>query len=287
MNSRWRRAKNIVVRAIKDAKDDNLLHWAAAMAFYAALSFAPLLLVVMIVTSFFTDVDWAANRLATVLGNFLPDESEGQLRDFVSNAVESRNRVGLFSTIAFLYSGTRVFAALTRALHVIYDHEEEGNILRELGVQVVMLFTIGIAFLFALSSRYFFGILSEAVDFLPSGEEQAAEQIIGGLVQIILLFGAFVLIYRFIPSQEEAWRPPLTGAAVATALFVAARPLFLSYLNRFGEQDVVYGSLASLIVLLIWIWIGAIITLFGAEIANSTRKDGHNSARSTPSSSPG
>lgn len=274
MNNRLQRLAATVVRTVKDAKEDNLLHWAAAMAFYAALSFAPLLLVVMIMASFFTDVDWAANRLSTVLGNFLPDESEGQLRDFVSNAVDSRNRVGLFSTIAFLYSGSRVFASLTRALHVIYDQEEEGNILRELGVQVVMLLTIGGAFLFALSSRYFFGLLSSAVDFLPSGEEQAVQQIIAGLIQIVLLFGAFVLIYRFIPSQEDHWRPPLIGAAVATLLFVAARPLFIFYLDRFGNQDVVYGSLASLAVLLIWIWIGAIITLFGAEIANSTRKDG-------------
>lgn len=286
MKNRFQRVIQIVIRAIKDAKDDNLLHWAAAMAFYAALSFAPLLLVVMIVTSFFADVDWAANRLSTVLGNFLPDESEGQLRDFVSNAVDSRNRIGLFSTVAFLYTGTRVFASLTRALHVIYDQEEEGNILRELGVQVIMLFTIGVAFLFALSSRYFFGLLSEAVEILPSGEEQAVQQIVGGLVQILLLFGAFILIYRFIPSQEESWRPPLIGGLVATLLFVAARPLFLIYLNRFGEQDVVYGSLASLVVLLIWIWIGAIITLFGAEIANSTRKDGQSSGRSGSSDVP-
>jgi len=269
----WRRSGGqILGDALKGALHDNLLHWAAAIAFYAALSFAPLLLLVLIATSFFVDADWAAGRLATILGNFLPDESDQQLRDFVSHAVESRGRVGLLSMAAFLYTGSRVFASLTRALHVIYDHEEERQFVREIAVQVIMLLTLGGAFLLALSSRYFFELLSGAVAFLPADEEQAAQRLIGGLLQILLLYGAFALIYRFIPSHERNWRPALLGAAVATTLFVIVRPLFVFYLNRFGNQEIVYGSLASLMILLLWIWIGAAITLFGGEIANSSRR---------------
>ena len=269
----WRRSvKDTLVEALRGAFKDNLLHWSAAIAYYAALSFAPLLLVILIVTSFFADANWAAGRLATILGNFLPDESEQRLRDFVSSAVASRGSVGVFSFVAFLFTGSRVFASLTRALHVIYDHEDERQFFREIAVQVIMLFTLGAAFLVALSSRFFFGLLSDAVAFLPSGEEQAAERLIGGVIQILLLFGAFALIYRFVPRNEESWRPPLIGGAVATALFVIVRPLFVFYLERFGNQDIVYGSLASLAVLLVWIWIVAVITLFGGEIANATRK---------------
>ncbi len=266
--------KTTLAKALKGALEDNLLHWAAAIAFYAALSFAPLLLVILIAASFFADADWAAGRLATILGNFLPDESEQQLRDFVSNAVQSRNRVGAFSALALLYSGTRVFAALTRALHVIYDFEKERQFFRELAAQVVMLFTLGGVFLLALSSRFFFDLIAGAVDFLPTGEEQLAQRLIGGGIQILLLFGAFALIYRFVPSNETNWRPPLTGALVATILFAIVRPLFVFYLDRFGNQELVYGSLASLAILLLWIWISAVITLFGGEIANATRQRG-------------
>lgn len=265
--------KTVAVNAVKSSSESNLLHWSAALAFYAALSFAPLLLVGLIGVSFFADADWAADRLASLLDNFLPDESEGRLREFVSNAVQSRRRVGLFSIAAFLFSGTRVFAALTRALHVIYHQEEERQFLRELGAQVVMLSTIGLLFLLALSSRYFLRLLSDAVAFLPIGQEQAAERLISGAIQIALLFGVFALIYRFIPSTEEGWRAPLIGASVATTLFVIVRPLFIFYLERFGNQEVVYGSLASLIILLIWIWIGAIVTLFGGAVASCARRD--------------
>lgn len=271
----WGRSiKDTLVAAVKGSMKDNLLHWAAAIAYYASLSFAPLLLVILIGISFFADAEWAASRLSTILGNFLPDESQQQLRDFVNHAVQSRGRLGALSVVAFLYTGTRVFASLTRALHVIYDQEEERQFFRELAAQVIMLFTLGGVFLLALSSRFFFGLLSGAVEFLPSGEEQIVQRLVGGGIQILMLFGAFALIYRFIPSNEESWRPPITGAIVATTLFVIVRPLFIFYLDRFGNQEIVYGSLASLVVLLLWIWISAIITLFGGEVADATRQRG-------------
>lgn len=282
MKNRLRSAREILIEAFTGAMRDNLLHWAAAIAFYASLSFAPLLLVVIIGSSFFVDADWAASRLTTILGNFLPDESEQQMRDFVTNAVESRERVGALSLLAFLYSGTRVFASLTRALHVIYDYEEERQFVREVAVQVIMLLTLGVVFLLALSSRFFFGAIFDAVASLPSGEEQAAQRLISGLLQIAMLFGAFTLIYRFIPSAERNWRPPLVGAGVATLLFVIVRPLFVFYLDRFGNQEIVYGSLASVVILLLWIWIGAVITLFSAEVADAVRRGRDRTSPQTP-----
>lgn len=264
--------RDVLVDALKGSYEDNLLHWSAAVAFYAALSFAPLLFIILTAMSLFTDADWAAGRLATILGNFLPDESEQQLRDFVSKASQSRGRVGLLSGLAFLYTGTRVFSALTRAIYVIYEHEEEHQLVRQLVAQVVMLMTLGVAFLVALSSRFFFELLAEVVGFLPLGEEQAAERLISGLIQVGLLLIAFSLIYRFIPSREREWRPAVIGGAVATLLFIIVRPAFLYYLERFSQQDLVYGSLTSLAILLLWIWIVAIIALFGAEIANSVNR---------------
>ncbi|MGH6914241.1 MAG: YihY/virulence factor BrkB family protein, partial [Geminicoccales bacterium] len=226
--------KRVLIDALKGSYEDNLLHWAAAVAFYAALSVAPLLFIALTVVSLFADAGWAADRLATILGNFLPDESEQQLRDFVSHAQESRGRVGLLSGVAFLYTGTRVFSALTRAILVIYEHEQEHQLVRQLVTQVVMLLTLGLVFLVALSSRFFFSVLGDAIGFLPSGEEQAAELLVGGLIQIVLLYFAFSLIFRFVPSRERQWRPAFIGAGVATLLFVIVRPLFVFYLERFS-----------------------------------------------------
>src|SRR5690606_2268700 len=70
---------------------------------------------------------------------------------------------------------------------------------------------------------------------------------------------------------EQNWRSALFGAVVAAALFVIARPIFLYYMGEISDQDVIYGPLAILVILMIWVWITAIITLFGGEVASHTQ----------------
>lgn len=267
MRDDLQQAKEVAFAAVKDASANSFLHWAAAIAFYAILSFAPLVFIVISITSYFVDSSWAAERMSQLLGNFLPDESEQQVTEFVDTAHNARGRVGLISFVAFIYTGTRVFGAFARALAVIYEREgEERNPVREFATQLIMLFTLGGVFLAALTSSYFFGLLFGA----DSGDRIVA-RLISGALQIVLLLVAITLIYRYVPRRDGGWRPALIGAAVATALFVLVRPLFLFYLDRTDQQEVIYGSLATLVVLLLWIWIIALIVLFGAAVAANCR----------------
>lgn len=261
----WRIARDAVLHAF----DDNLLHWAAAIAFYSALSFAPLLFTGVSVASFFVDAQWIIERLTTILRHWVPEGGD-DLKMFVDQAVEARGQVGIISFAAFLFSGSRVFAALSRAIQVVYDLEDRESIVRETVVQLVMLLTIGVVFILALMSDFVFRLIWDAVRFLPAGEGLAFRVVSGG-VQLALLFVAFWLIYRFVPREQRDAGSSLAGAIAATALFVLVRPIFIFYLNSFSNQDVLYGSLASVVIVLIWVWIGAIITLLGAEIAITTR----------------
>lgn len=260
-------AKEVAFAAVKDSVANSFLHWAAAIAFYAILSFAPLIFIIIAVTSFFVESGWAAERMTQLLGNFLPDESEQQVTEFVDSALNARGRVGLISFVVFIYTGTRVFGAFARALAVIYERQgEERHPLREFVTQLVMLFTLGATFLLALTSSYFFGLLAGA----GSGDGSVA-RLISGALQIVLLLAAVTLIYRYVPRRDGGWRPSFIGAVVATVLFVSVRPIFIFYLDRSNQQELIYGSLATLVILLLWIWISALIVLFGAAIAANCR----------------
>lgn len=261
----------LVVRALKDAFADNLLHWAAAVSYYGVLSFAPLLLVIASIASFFVDTSWAVDQLTNILGDFVP-EGEGQLEDLVNQAVSARGRIGALSFLALAFTGTRVFAALNRAVSIVYDIEESESFIRELLVQVAMFFTIGLVFVAALASGFLFGLISDAVGFLPSGQEGLAYRLVAGTVQLLMLLLAFFLIYRFVPRKKRDWQSALAGAGTAVLLFVVVRPLFLFYLENSSQQNAIYGSLATFVVLLIWVWIVSLIILFGAEIAVNTRE---------------
>lgn len=267
MNASFQRVRDIVVGAFKDAAENSFLHWAAAIAFYSILSFAPLVFIVITVTSFFVDSSWASDRMTQLLDNFLPDESQTQVQEFIDTAVNARGRVGLISFLAFIYTGTRVFGAFARALAVIYEQEGKGRRpLREFVIQIVMLFTLGAVFLLALTSGYFFRLISGS-----ENGDQVLGRFVSGVLQLVLLFIAIALIYRFVPRRDGGWQPAFIGSAVTTALFAVVRPIFVFYLDRSNQQELIYGSLATLVILLLWVWIIAIIVLFGAAIAANVR----------------
>lgn len=265
-------AITLIVETVKAGYRDNVPQWAASIAFFAFMSFTPLVFVSISIASLFLDASWVADQMSGLLSQFLPDESDQQVREFIDNAVAARGRIGFISFIAFFYTGTRVFAVLTRALHVVYDVESEQHFVRELLVQTAMLFTVGVAIVFALTSDYFYGLLSSSLEFLPGSGESIARNFISGTIQLMILVVALVFVYRFIPRNASAWRPALAGALMASLLLAIVRPVFAFYLGRFSEQNIIYGSLSSIVILLIWIWIGAIIVLFGGELAANMQR---------------
>lgn len=86
------------------------------------------------------------------------------------------------------------------------------------------------------------------------------------------LLGDF-LLYRFVPRRRPDWQAALVGAGVAAALVLLARPLFIYYVQRFGDYNIIYGSLAIVVILIFWAFIVAAITILGGEIASHVQAE--------------
>ena len=105
---------------------------------------------------------------------------------------------------------------------------------------------------------------------------RSASEILGGEFFAILLripaalitFGVFLAMYKFLPNTKTHWKYVWTGAAVATVLFEIGKNLFLYYLSAFAVFDQLYGSVASVVVLLVWTYLCSMILILGAEIAS-------------------
>jgi membrane protein len=256
---------DVVYQSIKDLLVDDGPQWAAAIAYYALLSFLPLVLVGAVAASFFVDPDWAVDRTAPLLGNVLP-YGDDEVEQIVEEAVGARNQLGWLAIAGLLWSGTRVFMALTRSLNIAFDTDHDYGFFHRLGVEVLMLLTLGMFFIFALASGQLTSELWSAVNVLP-GDDGMLYEWITRAVRAAFLLLAYFLLYRLVPRGNHPWKASLIGAAAATALFMIASPLFQYYQTQFGEQEVVYGSLAILVIVLIWVWLVALITLFGGELA--------------------
>lgn len=114
-----------------------------------------------------------------------------------------------------------------------------------------MLGTLGVLFLLALSSSLLLRVLNFALGILPARSEFLAGVIINAVPGVLVLL-AFLFAYRLVPTRRPGWGSARIGAVAAALLFVAAKPLFLSYVGALARHNAVYGSLAGIVAVVIW-----------------------------------
>lgn len=257
----------VVEQTAKDLAVDNAAEWAASISYYAILSVFPLLLAGVSIAAYFVDAQWAADRVTNQLAEFVPAQGRQTIREIIANTVAERGTASLIAIPVFLWSGSRVFQTLTKALNVFFDADEHYGFWKQRLVELLMLLSVGVLFLFALSSGLLFDLLHNGLRVLHI-PDAFFRGFLRWVLPTTLLLLSYYLLYRFVPRVVTQWRGSLAGAALATALFLVARPLFGEYVRRFANFDGVYGPPAVLIVLLIWVWLVAVITLIGAEFAS-------------------
>jgi membrane protein len=261
----WRRIGEAIYQTARDFFTDSGPLWAAAIAFYSLLSAFPLMLGAVIIGSYFMEtaaaVDWATRLLAT----FLPIGEE-EMIEVIEEALAARGTVGVVSLALLFWSGSRVFSAVTIALNIAYDADEHYGFFKRTVVEFTLLVTLGTLFVLALGSRLLLNVVWDQLTWLPP-RDSVAFNLVTGVASALLLFLTFFLVYHFVPRRKVDWRANLIGAVLATGLFLLAQPLFTSYLRWFADYNILYGSLAIIIIVVLWAWIVAMILLFGGEAA--------------------
>jgi membrane protein len=262
----WKRLGYLLVQVAKNFTQDSAPQWAAAIAYYTLLSIFPLLLAAASIASYFVDPEWAITQLTEAVGDFVP-QGEEQIENIVQQAMDARGTVGVLSIATLLWSGSRVFSSVTVSLNIIYDVDESYGFFKRTAIDILMLLTIGVLFILGLASRYFLNLFLGSGGLLPDNGNLLYN--LGfQIVPVGLLLVAFFLTYLYVPRRRVEWKAAAVGAVVATTLFVIVRPIFFEYVQRFGEFSIIYGSIAIIIILVIWAWIGGMILLFGGELVS-------------------
>jgi membrane protein len=133
-----------------------------------------------------------------------------------------------------------------------------------------MTISLGSLFLLSTAASSFIQLLDnvrlgapDQEPLLDLGLSYFALYLVPGAITLVIFF----LVYRFVPNRRMHWRYVWPGALVATVLFESAKGLFIWYLENFATHDLVYGSLTSVIVLLLWAYVSSLILILGAEVS--------------------
>ena len=271
--------KDILFRTYEQINEDRLMATAAGVVFYGLLAIFPAITALVSSYGLFADPSTIGSNLQS-LALMLPEGSFSIVRDQIGRVLASGSS-NLSITFAAglliaIWSANAGMKAVMDALNVVYDEKEKRGFIK---LNLVSLcFTIA-----ALAAII---IMVGAVIIVPLllhrvGLEQSGEMLIslGRWPAIaILLMIALGLLYRFGPSRTTPrWQWLSVGAVAATMLWLAGSALLSWYLSNFANYNATYGSLGTVIGLMIWMWMSTIVILCGAElnseIEHQTRLD--------------
>ena len=260
--------KDVLLRVWEESSRDNLALIAAGMAFYAMLSVAPALAVIISVYGLVYSPQDLAGQLE-IVSSYLPGDAQALIQNQLEELVSTRDMNlgwGIAASAAVsLWSSSKAMKSLFGGLNAVYEEEETRGWFW-LALQSVGFTLAGLLVL--ILTIVSIGLLQPLLEYLTLDDSVALlVQVLSlVLVSTVVLIGLAIL-YRYGPSRRRAhWRWVSIGALVAWATWILVSSGFSWYVTHFDSYQKTYGALGAVAVLLMWFYVSAYAVLIGAEL---------------------
>ncbi len=255
--------------------DDRCSALAAALAFYALFSLAPMLLVIVSIAGYLFGADATSGQLYGQLRSVFGPEAATFVQYAVESAWKSRASTSatVFSVIAIIVGASVTFAELKAALNTVFRSHAASDVPLLLSTWALVkarllsfALVTGLAFLLIISLVLDAGVAALQHFVVHDTQFAAIFQTFEKVVSLALLSFMFTVLLQVLPDTRVPLRSALLGGVCASVLFVLGKSLFALYLTSIGTTDV-FGAAGSLAVVLMWLFYSSAVFLYGAEIA--------------------
>ena len=261
-----------VPRAIEDLFRDRCTQYAASIAYRVLFSLFPLTILLVSIFGLVLQDDELRERVIEELIELLPVSPEGEadVQRSIEGIATPLSAIGLVSFLALLWGASGMMASIRIGLEAALKVERgrpavHAKLVDFLGVAasgLLVLIVVGLSAIGAFLSGFVDRLLERVgVDASP------ADLLLRDGSQLLVLLVMTLLLYRFVPARRLRHRHTLAGAAVtAVGIWGAAKILALVF-GDFSRFNPIYGSLAGVMTFLFFVYVVALILLFGAELA--------------------
>jgi membrane protein len=254
----------------------NLPLLAAGVAFFAFLAFVPLIAVIALLYGLIGDPNTVAASIEQVSG-ILPDAVLTILREQLLSIVStSKAAKGFGLALALLvstYGAMRAANAMMKALNIIYEEHESRNIFMTTWVGAQITIGMAVVAIIGLSAISVFTYISNFLQGYLGDNVLIFLKIITWITAGFLVSLTFGLFFRYAPDRRPAkWRWLSLGSVVATLLWLGITIGFGYYAANVSDYNATYGSLAAVVIFLMWLFLSAYSVLIGAEINAETER---------------
>ena len=260
----------VLKRTVSEFREDNLTDWAAALTYYAILSIFPALIVLVSILGLA-----GVSATNAILSN-IKDLGPGPAQDIISGAIKeiaaSTSTAGVafvLGLIASLWSASGYVGAFSRAANVIYEMEEGRPFWKlrpiQIGMTLILLVLVAISAIAVVISGPLASEIGKVLGI--QGTAVTIFNIAKWPVIVVVLMTMLAILYYGAPNvRHPGFRWITPGGVLAVLLWMLASVGFAFYVSNFSSYNATYGSLAGVIIFLIWLWISNVAVLLGAEM---------------------
>jgi membrane protein len=259
----------IAVFFFQEVKKESLVNKASALAYNLMLAIFPGIIFLFTVIPYIP-IRHFQDKLLSVLATLMPTNAFHAFQGTIVDIIKNQNGQLLsFGFLSAVYFATNGVSTLMKAFNKSALTKETRSYLRRRLVAFVLTLMIAFAFIAGIS------IMIMGQKFITFTRHQLHGS--GGLwvflitvtrwIMVILLFFVTVsILYRYAPTHARRWRFLSAGSIMATALAILTSLGFSYYINHFSSYNKVYGSIGTLIVLMLWLYLNSLIVLLGFEL---------------------
>jgi membrane protein len=273
-----RRSREFLRLLWEKAEDDDALFIAAAIAWGVLFALVPLLVLGVGLTGFVLSARFEdpTDAVVGLFSRVLPEgETGAQLAELLHTLIGEVmfNRAGLtiVGSIIFVWFGSRLSGSLRSALYKVFEvGVRRGLVAGKLFDMAVV--SLGVVFLtlnmgvtIAMEAALAFG-----VDLFGWGGDarSVAQRLLAIGIAFASIWVLFVILYRYLPMRRTPWKTALIAATFAAAAHEGLKLAFSWYVTELASYTSALGNLATIAVLLLWIYYGSLVFILGGEVAH-------------------
>jgi membrane protein len=269
--SRRHRLTRVTRAAAQGFIEHEALQYAGSMAYFAILSVFQLMVLGVVVGSFFLGQGTSRDFVLEQVRLNTPINAD-TIGNVIDSIIDARGGIGLIGLLFLAWSALGFFSALSRGISRAFVSTEARPFLQDKLLGLGLMALTGVLALLSVVVGVITGIVQDAatdlVTRVPGG--QVVLSLIGLLVPLLLVFLALLVLYRVTPNRHLTLAMVWPGALVGAILWTILRVGFTYYATHIAKYDTAFGPISTGISLLVFLYFASVVLLLGAEIVRAT-----------------
>jgi membrane protein len=250
---------------------DNAFKLSASLSYYTVFALCPLLIIIISLAGFFYGKQAAQGELYTQINDLVGTDVALQIQAIITNIQHSHSSTigAIIGAIILIIAATGVFTEMQDSINYIWSVRAKPKrewlkflINRLLSFSLVI--GMGFLLLVSLIMNWLVDLLSDRLVKMFPQDTVLLFQVVNMVIMLVVITGLFAVIFKILPDAKIVWKDSLFGSSITAILFLLGKFLISYYIGK-ANLGMTYGTAASIIIILSWVYYSAVILYYGAE----------------------